>query len=515
MSTVSHAALPVSGRGRPLAFPRRSDELLARQAARGSDRAFTAIYERYYQPLYRYCRSIVRNDTDAQDALQSTFTSALAALQRDARNAPLRPWLYRIAHNESISLLRRRRRDQHEEVTEWTALASSVEEQASGRARWQRLVDDLAELPERQRGALLLRELAGLSHEDIAVALGVTVGAAKQAIFEARQGLTELEEGRAMSCEEVRRRVSEGDRRILRGRRVRSHIRSCAACEAFAVAIPARQTELRALAPTLPPAVAGVVLSRVIGVGSSHAGLSAGAGTAAAGGVGKVVGTAAAWKAVAGVVVVAATATAGVTGLTQVLHAPTGRSATAPRAHSTSAAPSASAASSASAGHSRVGHHTAGALVPGRHSSHASSSSPSHGAGARARHHSSTSHAAANGSTVTSPAAQHGKAFGHSAASGQPTHGRALGHANSSSRSGSRGRSHVKTSSRGRAYGHTRTGASRHTRTAVHRQSVKPTASSHVHSGGGLPVKVPKPVDQVVKSGTDKVKNTASSLTGQ
>jgi RNA polymerase sigma factor (sigma-70 family) len=264
MSTVSPAALPVSGRGRPLGLSRLNDELLARHAARGSDRAFTVLYERYYQALYRYCRSIVRNDADAQDALQSTFMSALAALQRDGRNAPLRPWLYRIAHNESISLLRRRRRDQHEEVTESSALGASVEEQASGRARWQRLVDDLALLPERQRGALLLRELAGLSHDDIGLALGLTVGAAKQAIFEARQGLAELEEGRAMSCEEVRRRVSEGDRRILRGRRVRSHLRDCAACEAFAVSIPARQTELRAFAPALPPATAAVLLGRIV-----------------------------------------------------------------------------------------------------------------------------------------------------------------------------------------------------------------------------------------------------------
>src|ERR1700746_1721071 len=92
--------------GRTLRLSRLSDEFLARHAPRGSQRAFGAIYDRYHQPLYRYCRSIVRDDADAQDALQSTFTAALAALQRQARKAPLRPWLYRIAHNESISVLR-------------------------------------------------------------------------------------------------------------------------------------------------------------------------------------------------------------------------------------------------------------------------------------------------------------------------------------------------------------------------------------------------------------------------
>ncbi|MHB8658015.1 MAG: RNA polymerase sigma factor [Solirubrobacteraceae bacterium] len=50
----------------------------------GSERAFAALYERYHQPMYRYCRSMVRNDADAQDALQSTFAGALMALPRQS-----------------------------------------------------------------------------------------------------------------------------------------------------------------------------------------------------------------------------------------------------------------------------------------------------------------------------------------------------------------------------------------------------------------------------------------------
>src|SRR5947208_6233656 len=97
------------GRGLPPGLARVSDERLARMVASGSERAFVTLYERHSQPLYRYCRSIVGNDTDAQDALQSTFSAALVALRRGARDAPLRPWLFRITHNEAISLLRRRR----------------------------------------------------------------------------------------------------------------------------------------------------------------------------------------------------------------------------------------------------------------------------------------------------------------------------------------------------------------------------------------------------------------------
>ena len=306
-----------------------SDELLARQAARGSERAFTALYQRYHQQLYRYCRSIVRHDADAQDVLQSTFTAALTALRRDGRNAPLRPWLYRIAHNEAITLLRRRRRESGKELSDsGPQTVSSAEDQAEDRERWSTLVSDLATLPERQRGALVMRELSGLSHEEIAIALGTGVGGAKQAIFEARQALAELAEGRAMSCDEVRRRISAGDRRVLRGRRVRAHLHACRACEAFAAEIPARRAELRAFTPALPAAAAAGVLSRSLHAASAHgaSGAAAGSATATAGpgglAVGKAAGTAVLWKAATGVAVLA-TAAAGVTGLEHVLSSTT------------------------------------------------------------------------------------------------------------------------------------------------------------------------------------------------
>src|SRR5690348_1300114 len=87
---------------------RLGDEQLARSTAAGSGLAYTVIYERYHRSLLRYCRSILRSEPDAQDAVQSAFIHALEALQRNQRDAPLRPWLYRIAHNEAISLIRRR-----------------------------------------------------------------------------------------------------------------------------------------------------------------------------------------------------------------------------------------------------------------------------------------------------------------------------------------------------------------------------------------------------------------------
>ncbi|MBV9604608.1 MAG: RNA polymerase sigma factor, partial [Solirubrobacterales bacterium] len=294
------------------------DERLARLAAAGHDRAFAIVYERHHQALYRYCRSILRDDADAQDALQSTFAAAYAALGRSGRDAPIRPWLFRIAHNEAVSALRRRRPTM--ELSEATDYGCpSVEEQVAERAELGLLLRDLRELHERQRSALVMREMSGLSHEEIALALETSVGAAKQAIYEARQSLFEFADGRAMPCDDIRRTLSDGDGRLLRSRRVRAHLRECSACTAFATAIPARRKELRALVPPLPVAAAAGLLRRAAGASAGHGtgGGLAGLTTCAAG---KVAGSALAANALAGAAVVA-TATVGVTiGVDKIAH---------------------------------------------------------------------------------------------------------------------------------------------------------------------------------------------------
>ncbi|HWF36006.1 MAG TPA: sigma-70 family RNA polymerase sigma factor [Solirubrobacteraceae bacterium] len=298
-SPIVAGRAPASGMSVPVGLF--GDERLARLVAHGSERAFAAIYDRYHHRLYRYCRSIVRDDADAHDALQSTLASAFVALKRGQRDAPLRPWLFRIAHNEAISLIRRRTGDVElaEAPEQWVG---SAEDRAGERARLALLVADLHELPERQRGALVMRELSGLSHEEIALALGTSVGTAKQAIFEARGALMEFAEGRSMVCEDVRRTVSDGDGRALRGRRVRAHLRDCAPCAAFTAAIPGRREDLQALVPVLAPVASAAMLGRVMGAGSGH-GAGGGAGAVAVGAAGKTLGATLAAKALLGAAV--------------------------------------------------------------------------------------------------------------------------------------------------------------------------------------------------------------------
>lgn len=289
------------------------DERLATMVANGSDAAFTALFERFQHQLYRYCRSLVGNDADAQDALQTTFTQVLVALREGRRTAPVRPWLYRIAHNEAVSLLRRRRPAEELPAEEMDCTGLSAHEIMEQRARLATLVADLRALPERQRGALVMRELSGLSHEDIAVVFGISVGAAKQTVLEARRSLQKFTEGRAMGCEEVQRIVSDGDGRARRDRRIRAHLRDCAPCGSFTAAIEPRRADLRALSPALPIATASGLLARITGTGSGHGGGGAGLTAGTAGTAGKAMGMAVSVKAVAtgAAVVVAAAAGAG------------------------------------------------------------------------------------------------------------------------------------------------------------------------------------------------------------
>jgi RNA polymerase sigma factor (sigma-70 family) len=370
MDTQLSVATRAHANALPLPLKLLSDERLARLVGAGNERAFAVLYERHHQPLYRYCRSMLRHDADAQDALQSALAGAFAALKREQRDAPLRPWLYRIAHNEAVSVLRRRRPEA--ELSELTETpGGSVEEQAEGRARLSQLVADMRELPERQRAALLMRELSGLSHEEISLALETSVGNAKQTIFEARRSLLEFAEGRAMACEAVRQTVSDGDGRALRGRRVRAHLRECSSCATFAAAISERRSDLRALAPPLPAFAATGLLARLLGGGSGHGG---GTGGLAVGAAGKSVGGALLAKSAVGAAVVvtaAAGATVAIRHETQASrHSPPAQSGAAPAASALSAGDmraraglNGTAATSAAARRDGAGSHALGATT--------------------------------------------------------------------------------------------------------------------------------------------------------
>jgi RNA polymerase sigma factor (sigma-70 family) len=293
------------GTTRGLVWSQLGDEMLARRAASGNDAAFTALYERYHGRLLAYCRSILLNAEDAHDATQNALENALRALPGRDAGRPLRPWLYRIAHNEAITIMRRRQ--SHDELgpdTEPVAgLQPSPELYAEQRGRLEQLVDDLRSLPDRQRGALVMRELSGLSYDEIGLALGLTPANARRAVFDARSALLDVAGGRDAECTTIRHALSDGDRRSVRARRIRAHLRSCDACSSFDNGIRSRQTDLPAIAPW----ISGAAAASALGIGVGGATVSGGGLLAGGLGWGAMSGAA---KSLAVVAIIATTGTA-------------------------------------------------------------------------------------------------------------------------------------------------------------------------------------------------------------
>ncbi len=163
-----------------------SDRRLVRLVREGYETAFEEIVRRYGAPLRRYAAAIVGGDAD--DVTQDSFSKALLALRRDDAEIELRPWLYRIVRNTALNDLRDRP-GQAEALAETIASGRSPTEEAEQREELTELMTRLRALPQPQRAAIVMRELEGLSHEEIAAALGVTGGAARQAIHRARTTL--------------------------------------------------------------------------------------------------------------------------------------------------------------------------------------------------------------------------------------------------------------------------------------------------------------------------------------
>jgi RNA polymerase sigma factor (sigma-70 family) len=164
-----------------------SDDRLLRLAAAGHDRAFEAIVERYRKPLLRFVRRLLP-DPRAEDIVQATFVSAWASLRRGADVRELRPWLYRIAHNGAVNVLKRAG-EHHDELAESLRAVAGTDAAVEQRDHVRRTLRAVADLPDRQRAALLAVAVDGRSHADVADELGLSDGALRQLVHRARTSL--------------------------------------------------------------------------------------------------------------------------------------------------------------------------------------------------------------------------------------------------------------------------------------------------------------------------------------
>jgi RNA polymerase sigma factor (sigma-70 family) len=164
------------------------DGRLVELARAGNERAFEALVKRYRRPLLAYCRRLAGSDGGAEDALQQALLQAWIALgSADTEVRDARAWLYRIVHNVLVSNLRRRNHDSVE--VDQIAGASGADHEVEQRIAVRQALADLAALPDLQRRVMMSTALEGRSHDEIAVALGLSHGAVRGLIYRARATL--------------------------------------------------------------------------------------------------------------------------------------------------------------------------------------------------------------------------------------------------------------------------------------------------------------------------------------
>jgi RNA polymerase sigma factor (sigma-70 family) len=158
----------------------------------GATETTATLYESHHRRIRGYCLGQLRDSEEANDAMQSTFLYAFAALQRGMAPRNELPWLFTIAHN--VCRTRRRsllRRSRLEAAIDIDSLCDSVGRDDPSHEDLDALGSSLAALPENQRRALLLREWQGLSYAEVAARMGLTESAVEAVIFRARRSLAE------------------------------------------------------------------------------------------------------------------------------------------------------------------------------------------------------------------------------------------------------------------------------------------------------------------------------------
>ncbi|HEV7751151.1 MAG TPA: sigma-70 family RNA polymerase sigma factor [Baekduia sp.] len=255
----------------------------------GDDAAFEAIYDRYAPGLVAFCHHMLSSRDDAEDALQHSLSAAYRMLRASDREVDLRPWLYTIARNRCLSVLRARRKDISLDATpERGGMADEVVDQVQRRSDLRDLVQDLRLLPDDQRAALVLFELGGLPHDEIATVLDVRREKVKALIFQAREGLMRARRARETPCSEMRRQLATLAGHIPTRSMLRRHVDRCPSCALFQAEVERQRAGLALILPVLPTAgLKAIILGSTVGRGTAVAGgASAGGGAAVLGSVG-------------------------------------------------------------------------------------------------------------------------------------------------------------------------------------------------------------------------------------
>jgi RNA polymerase sigma factor (sigma-70 family) len=261
------------------------DDRLVTLIRAGSEGAFEAVYERYHRPLLSFCRHMLGNPDDAAEAVQQAFLSAYRDLAASDKPIALKAWLFTIARNRCLSILRSRREHADVDVVEPATDGLSAEVQR--REDLREMLGDLARLPEDQRAAIVLAELGSLGHDEIAGVLHCPREKVKALVFQARSSLSASRQARDTSCQDIREQLASLRGGALRRTTLRRHLRECDGCRGFSEEVRRQRKAFAAILPVAP--VVGLkeaVLSGAGFGGGTAGGAAAGGAIAGAGALG-------------------------------------------------------------------------------------------------------------------------------------------------------------------------------------------------------------------------------------
>jgi RNA polymerase sigma-70 factor (ECF subfamily) len=179
------------------------EKVLVQKLKNGSHEAFNELVELYSKKLYYLCLKMLQNEKDAEDTVQNVFLKAYLNINKFEEKSSLSTWMYRITVNVCTDLLRKRKKeiivplyntdnDENEYNIEIEDEKANTEKTVIENERKQELFKAINCLNESHKKLIILRDLEGLSYDEIANILKLNLGTVKSGINRARAALLEI-----------------------------------------------------------------------------------------------------------------------------------------------------------------------------------------------------------------------------------------------------------------------------------------------------------------------------------
>ncbi|MFM6975875.1 MAG: RNA polymerase sigma factor [Sphingobacteriaceae bacterium] len=148
----------------------------------GRKEAFGLLIKKYQEKVYWHCRRMVIDHDDADDLVQETFIKVWNNLDRFRQDAQLYSWIYRIASNECLQFLQKKKKRNHSSIDDLSEQISNnlaAADELNGEQIQLKLQQAIATLPEKQRLVFHMKYFEEMKYEEISTVLGTSVGALK------------------------------------------------------------------------------------------------------------------------------------------------------------------------------------------------------------------------------------------------------------------------------------------------------------------------------------------------